>query len=152
MRYAAVLTLVVLGACAHGPITRRHYDAQSGLPTDSLYSRAVSHLDPSNKNGTLDSAIVYLDRYLVAPGKRAHEREAMVLRSLARNSQQLARVEAALQQARAIADNKPRESDNKARDDEYIKEIQRLKDELAAANAELERIKKRLAAPPTKPY
>jgi hypothetical protein len=149
MRYAAVLTLAALGACAHGPITRRHYDAQSGLPTDSLYSRAVAHLDPSNKNGTLDSAIVYLDRYLASPGA-PHEREAKVLRSLARNSQQLARVEAAVQQARASAD-KPRESDNKARDDEYIKEIQRLKDELAAANAELERIKKRLAAPPTKP-
>jgi hypothetical protein len=151
MRCAVVLALAVLGACAHWPITRRHSDAQSGIPTDSLYWRAVSHLDPSNKNGTLDSAIVYLDRYLAAPGKRPHEREANVVRSLARNSQQLARVEAALQQARANADNKPRESDNKTRDDDYLKEIQRLKDELAAANAELERIKKRLAAPPAKP-
>lgn len=141
MRHALVLTLAMFGACAHGPpVLRRDSQAQSETAIDSLYWRAVYHLDPSNKNGTLDSAIVYLDRYLASPGKRQHEREAAVMRSLARNSQQLARVEAALQQARASADNK-------GRDEEYLKEIQRLKDELAAANAELERIKKRLAAP-----
>jgi hypothetical protein len=150
MRCAAVLTLAVLGACAHWPIARRHSLAQSEIAPDSLYWRAVSHLDPSNKKGTLDSAIVYLDAYLAKPD-RPHATEAAVLRSLARNSQQLARLDAALQQARANADNRPRESDSKARDEESIKEIQRLKDELAKANEELERIKKRLAAPPTKP-
>ena len=35
----------------------------------------------------------------------------------------------------------------KKSDDEAVKEIQRLKDELAKANEELDRIKKRLAAP-----
>jgi len=35
----------------------------------------------------------------------------------------------------------------KRSDDEAVKEIQRLKDELAKANEELDRIKKRLAAP-----
>jgi capsule polysaccharide export protein KpsE/RkpR len=120
---------------------------------DSLYWQAVENLDVSNKSGTLDTAIAKLDAYLASPGKLPHAKEAQVLRSLARNAQQLARVEATLQQARAnAAENRPREtSDSKARDDESLKEIQRLKDELAAANAELERIKKRLAAPPTKP-
>jgi hypothetical protein len=48
----------------------------------------------------------------------------------------------------AAADSKQKaEPDGKARDEEMVKEIQRLKDELAKANDELERIKKRLATP-----
>ena len=114
-----------------------------------MYWQAIENLDVSNKSGTLDTAIAKLDAYLASAGTLAHEKEARVLRTLARNSQQLARVEATLEQARANPpEPRPRESDTKARDEESLKEIQRLKDELAAANAELERIKKRLAAPP----
>ena len=59
-----------------------------------------------------------------------------------------ARVEATLQTKVAAAEAKPRgEPDVKARDEDMVKEIQRLKDELAKANDELERIKKRLASP-----
>lgn len=147
MTRALLAGLALLGACAHGPLALRSREpSKSEIAADSLYWRAVRHLDPSNRNGTLDSAIVYLDAYLACKEKLSHATEASVLRSLARNAQQLARLEAALQQARASADNRPRESD-KGRDEEYVKEIQRLKDELAKANEELERIKKRLAAP-----
>jgi hypothetical protein len=148
MTRALVAALALLGACAHGPLALRSREpSKSEAAADSLYWRAVRHLDPSNRNGTLDSAVVYLDAYLACKDKLSHSTEAAVLRSLARNAQQLARLEAALQQARANADNRPRESDSKGRDEEYVKEIQRLKDELAKANEELERIKKRLAAP-----
>lgn len=148
MKVLVVFLLTALTACA--PISRLFHGRAPAA--DSLYWQAVDNLDVSNKSGTLDTAIAKLDAYLASPGRLAHDREARVLRTLARNSQQLARVEASLQQARAnppAPENRPRESESKARDDESLKEIQRLKDELAAANAELERIKKRLA-PPTK--
>lgn len=146
---ALVAALVLLAACAHGPLALRPSESsKSETATDSLYWRAVSHLDPSNKNGTLDAAIANLDVYLASKGKLAHATEATVLRSLARNAQQLARLDAALQQARAnTGDNRPRTDDTKGRDEESVKEIERLKNELAKANEELERIKKRLAAP-----
>src|ERR671937_280798 len=151
-RRTGVLAVALLAACA--PVARLFHSRPS--EAEALYWQAVDNLDVSNKNGTLDTAISKLDAYLSSPQKLAHVKEAQVLRTLARNSQQLARMEATLQQTRAAvaaAESRPREApDTKARDEESVKEIQRLKDELAAAKAELERIKKRLATPPpTKP-
>jgi hypothetical protein len=151
MKRNAVATLVAAVAfctgCLHGAsLIQRKPDSSPEAVADSLYWIAVRNLDPTNKNGTLDSAIVKLDAYLATPGKIKHATEAMVLRRLARNAQQLARVEATLQ-ARAAADGKQKSEPDKSRDEDMVKEIQRLKDELAKANDELERIKKRLAAP-----
>ena len=76
--------------------------------------------------------------------------EAAIMRRLVRDAQQLARVEAALNQARAQSTEtkaEPRPAETKIKEDEALKEIQRLKDELAKANEELERIRKRLANP-----
>jgi len=162
MKRALLLALVLCSACAHGnTLFRRKSAVAAEARADSLYWSAVANLDPVNKSGTLDAAIANLDAYLASPVKLKHANEAAVMRTLARNSQQLARLEAALQQTRASAatdtmrtkaENKPRaEPDSNRRDEEMVKEIQRLKDELAKANEELERIKKRLAAPPTKP-
>ena len=165
MRHALLVALLLSGACAHGnTLFRRKSDVTAEVRADSLYWSAVTNLDPMNKSGTLDAAIASLDAYLASPGKLKHAHEAGVLRTLARNSQQLARLEAALQQTRlsaagdtktdSKAETKPRaDPDSKAagRDEEMVKEIQRLKEELAKANEELDRIKKRLAAPPTKP-
>jgi len=116
---------------------------------DSLYWRAVSHLDPTNARASTDSAVILLDRYLAATNP-SHKAEASALRRLARDSQQLARVTAALQQARANA-AESRQQASERRDDDNVKEVERLKDELAKAREELDRIKKRLAAPPSKP-
>lgn len=143
MTRALIAGLVLVGACAHGPAMFRSPQAKSNAATDSLYWHAVAKLDPSHKAETLDVAIASLDAYLASTGNLKHLAEAVVLRKLARSAQQLARVEAALLQART-AESRPRES---ARDEEAVKEIQRLKDDLAKANEELERIKKRLAAP-----
>jgi len=152
MRRVLLVALVLSGACAHGTSIIKRKASADEVRADSLYWSAISNLDPANKNGTLDAGIANLDAYLASPGNLKHAAEAQTLRSLARNSQQLARVEAALQQAKASAapagasDSKP-QPDSKGRDEEMVKEVQRLKEELAKANEELERIKKRLATP-----
>jgi hypothetical protein len=139
-----LLTLVgALSACAHGPGFLRKSDRE-----DSAYWRALTHLDAANKQGSLDSAITYLEAYLAA-GTSQHRQEALVLRQLARDSRQLARVTVALQQVKSDTTQPRASSDSvpRRRDEEALKEIQRLKDELAKANEELDRIRKRLAAP-----
>lgn len=140
--------LALLGACAHGPPLPRH-DARQDAPIDSLYQKALAHLIPANKHGSLDSAVKYLELYLVSAKAQAHRAEGEAMRKLAQDAQQLAKLEGALQQGRASTENKPREirEHDAKRDEEAVKEIQRLKEELAKANEELERIRKRLAAP-----
>lgn len=175
MKAIIVATLMAASACAHsGPAflrrapstdstverarrlaaSARYPEADSVLAhflatsrdttgaAEALYWRAVIHLDPANTRGSIDTALVSLEAYLARGIRPTHVMEAAALRRLARSTQQLARVASALQQPRP-AD----QPDTKARDDEAVKEIQRLKDELAKATAELDRIKKRLAEP-----
>lgn len=113
--------------------------------SDSLYWKAIRHLDASNKSGTTDSALKYLDAYLAGDDSQRHRLEALILRRLARDAMQLARVESALQQAKTSEPARASSEPAPKRDEEALKEIQRLKDELAKANEELERIRKRLA-------
>lgn len=137
--------VLFLSACAHGPALFRSGPA-ANTAADSLYWRAISNLDSTNKQGSMEAAAANLNLYLASTGILQHRAEAAVLRRLVQDARQLALVEAALQQART-ATAETRDSDSKARNDEAVKEIQRLKDELAKANEELERIRKRLAAP-----
>ncbi|MEX2153481.1 MAG: hypothetical protein WD825_09090 [Gemmatimonadaceae bacterium] len=151
MKVPLLTAVMLLGACAHGPTLFR--SSPTPEPGADSYQRALAHVDPSNKQGTLDSALKYFDLYLSSPGPLGHRAEAEAMRRLVRDAQQLARVEAALHQART-SENKPREqAQPKGRDEESLKEIQRLKEELAKANEELERIRKRLATPkPPSPH
>ena len=145
-----LFTLLLVNGCVHANalVGGKSAAAKAEAAADSLYWSAVYNLDPSSKSGTLDAGVSNLDAYLASPGPLKHAAEAKVLRGLARNAQQLARVEAALQQERAAAETRARpDPGSKARDEEALKEIQRLKDELVKANAELDRIKKRLASP-----
>jgi valyl-tRNA synthetase len=112
---------------------------------ESLYESAVTSLRGNASLGALDTATMKLENYLAAPVKINHRAEAEAMLKLARTAQRLAHVEAALQQAKVTKDTTA--AAPKKSDDEAVKEIQRLKDELAKANEELERIKKRLAAP-----
>jgi hypothetical protein len=152
MKIPFLMAVMLLGACAQGPALFR--SSPTPEPGADSYQKALAHVDPSNKQGTLDSALKYFDLYLASPGQLRHRPEAEAMRRLARDAQQLARVEAALHQARTSPENKPREqAEPKGRDAESLKEIQRLKEELAKANEELERIRKRLAAPkPPSPH
>jgi vacuolar-type H+-ATPase subunit I/STV1 len=160
MRRLALACALSLTACAHGvSLFRSRSTVQAEARADSIYWAAVRQLDAANTRAALDSAIASLDAYLAYQVRLEHREEAQVLRRLTHDAQQLARVEGALQEARAsAADSTARrtergesQSRSRDRDEEMVKEIQRLKDELAKANAELDRIKKRLAAPPTKP-
>jgi hypothetical protein len=150
MRGFAVLTFALLTvAGCHLPF-RRAAGPMAPAGADSLYWKAVNHLDAANQRGSLDTAVLALDAYLAGGTTQPHRQEALVLRQLARDSRQLARVEGLLRLART--DSTPQRSNTgeaelRRRDEESVKEIQRLKEELAKANEELERIRKRLAAP-----
>ena len=109
--------------------------AHPGSPeaTESGYWRAVYKLDPANKDASTRDAMAGLDKYLAAPNG-AHRGEATTLRHIAT---QLLSLDRALTQ-------KPDEAATAASRDE---EVKKLKDELQATKDELERIKRRLAAP-----
>ena len=144
----AMLAACVLAGCHRLPFQRT--GRNTPVASDSLYWRALNHLDAANRTGSSDSAIALLDAYLATGTAQPRRQEALVLRQLARDSRQLARVEGLLKQART--DSQPSrssatEAELRKRDEESVKEIQRLKEELAKANEELERIRKRLAAP-----
>ena len=115
--------------------------------------RALFRLDPANPTaGPLD-AIPLLDGYLTGPVVVAHPSVATALRrvAVALDRPVVAPAPAAENPAgsstvRADVKLEPKaepRGDDKARDEE----ITRLKDELSKANAELERIKRRLTQP-----
>jgi outer membrane protein assembly factor BamD (BamD/ComL family) len=99
---------------------------------ESGYWRAVYKLDPVNKEANTREAIAALDKYLALPNG-THRGEATTLRHLAT---QVLSLDRALNQ-------KPDETAN--RDEE----VKKLRVELDSTKDELERIKRRLAAPKT---
>ena len=130
----------------------------SALATETLYWRAVYRLDARfGANGARD-AVALLDQYLSSGGhRRAHRDDALALRPVAEQVVRLntlvdlatGRATGAAPSAAEIA---VRAADARGDLRAAIAEIQlqdadvrRLKDELAKANAELDRIKKRLA-------
>ena len=141
MKRLVLFTLLVAAACRPGAHRTQPNPLRS---EDSLYWRAVGHLDAANTSGSTDSAVYYLNTYLSNGSVQKHRVEATVLRQLARDALLLGRVQAALREQRTDTVRIRAES---KRDDDSLKEIQRLKDELAKANEELERIRKRLANP-----
>jgi hypothetical protein len=114
------------------------------LSVESWYWQALNNLDPANSAGSIDTALVQLEEYLGAPTSLRHLDEAAALRSLARDASELGRVKTLLRQAQAEVRASDQNGDGH---DDAAREIQRLRDELSAANAELERIRKRLANP-----
>lgn len=98
--------------------------------------RAMYMVDPSNKNASMAEGVRALDIYLATPGVTWYRAPAQVLRRTALSVQALR----AQQPIRLAA----------GRDTVFVtreEEIAALRDQLAKANAELERIKKRLADP-----
>jgi hypothetical protein len=115
---------------------------------ESAYWRGVLALEPANQDGSPQVAIALFETYGKSSGALPHRLEADVFRHVAEKlqllSQQATVASATTSGTTSAAAATP--SDVKAKD----AEIQRLKDELAKANDELERIKRRLTAP-TKP-
>ena len=114
-----------------GDFAAAHPNTPAAL--ESGYWRAVYKLDPANKDASTRDAIAALDRYLAAPNG-AHRGEATTLRRIA---VQLSSLD------RALSAQKPDEATAASRDEE----VKKLKDELQATKDELDRIKRRLAAP-----
>jgi hypothetical protein len=119
---------------------------------ESAYWRGLIALEPANRDGSPQVAAALFETYGKAPGALPHRLEADILRHIALKLQALSPTTSVGANATssptvAVASGTTdHSSDLKARDTE----IQRLKDELAKANDELERIKRRLTAP-TKP-
>lgn len=146
MKRALMLVAVLaLPACtSNSHLFRR--GPKPNVNVEAQYTRAMQMLAPGASVVTLDSAVNLLDAYLAYAGHVERRAEAAVVRRLAGDAIQLSKVAAALQQERADRTKAdPTAAAPAARSDDSVKEIQRLKDELAAANAELERIRKRLA-------
>jgi hypothetical protein len=131
---------------------------------ETAYWRAVLKIDPSNSHASFAGAIALLDAYLADPRLRPHVVEAQSLRRVAAHLEGLNKLAAsAMAQAKdassTAANAKAQAADANARADAAKSEpppsaeveIKRLKDELAKANAELDRIRKRLSQPPPKP-
>jgi hypothetical protein len=133
----------------------RHQGSREALET--AYWRAVYALDPQNRGGSMTDAMALLDGYLGDPRPREHVVEATTLRRIAAELQELHRTAAvsaseAREANKDAASAKAAAADAKSADanNSDAAEVKRLREELAKANAELERIKKRLA-PPGKP-
>lgn len=151
--HARAQELALAGQFTEADRTLADFATQHGrtpYAAEALYWRAVIELDPANPRTDLDSVLVRVETYLGSAPRPPHYLEALALRRLVRTAQQLARVEFALHQERVEDRDRPRaEAPPRAagRDEESVREIQRLREELSKANAELERIRKRLAAP-----
>lgn len=143
----------------------RHSGTSEALET--AYWRALFKLDPSNRSTSVTQALALLDGYLADQRPRRHVVEATTLRraagqlealnKLAANASAQAKdaatvaASAKANAADAKADAKSADANASAAVDAKDAEIRRLKDELAKANTELERIRKRLGSPPPKP-
>lgn len=108
---------------------------------EAEYWRGVFKLDPANRSSSVTGAIASLDRYLAGPPTSPHWREAATLRRVAAQLETATRLAAAA----LTPTNVPRPV--VVQDQGQADEIARLKAELAKANEELDRIKKRLAQP-----
>ncbi len=104
--------------------------------------RALFDLDPSNATAAPADALSLLDTYLAAPVTVTHRAAATALRHIAVALDHPPTV-VTNAQASPRAELKIDAKSDQSRDDE----IQKLKSDLAKANAELERIKRRLAQP-----
>lgn len=105
--------------------------------TEIAFWRALYMVDPANKRTSIPEGIRALDIYLSTPGTRWYRSQAEVLRRTAQSVQAL----------RTASQGQPRVV---GRDTVFItreEEIAALRDQLARANAELERIRRRLANP-----
>jgi len=121
---------------------------------ESTYWRALFSMDPKNTNASVGTAASYLDAYLVGLNPRKHRHEAFALRAIAgqiddgRSALALAQARDANTHVGSVRIDVPKPTPDPAASEA---EVKRLKDELAKANAELERIRRRLAQPPTGP-
>lgn len=109
--------------------------------------RAIYMADPANQTATAHAATLLLDSALTTSLDSASRADVRAMRRITLAMERAAAPPSSATPSNPAAnpgtDVSARPEDLKARDDE----VQRLKNELAKANAELERIKKRVAQP-----
>ena len=121
---------------------------------EAAYWRALFSMDPKNSRASISTAVTYLDAYLTGLDPRQHRQEAFALRAIAgqiddnRNALATAQTKDAPTMQPGVRIEPPKPATDPAVTAASDAEIKRLKDELAKANAELERIRKRLLQPP----
>ena len=108
---------------------------------DAWYWRALYRADPANRIVSSDGAVAVIDSALVLPLDSAQRANFQSLRRIALAQRAVAPA-AATAAGAAASDSMPKSEDRASSD-----EVLRLRSELAKANAELERIKKRVAQP-----
>ncbi len=108
---------------------------------ETAYWRALYKLDPANRTASARDAGALFDAYLGAPVASAHRADATALRRVASVLERASEVGPAA--AGAVTPAAAARPDERASNEE----VQRLRDDLAKANAELERIRRRLAQP-----
>ena len=133
-----------------GQFARQHQGTHPA--SEALFWQGVFRLDPSNRNGSLTVGLAALDAYLADSRPHDHATVAITLRRVAAQLDAANRLAAsATVAAHDVAAASPNRATTETKPaDASADEIKRLKDELAKANAELERIKRRLAQPPGK--
>jgi hypothetical protein len=114
----------------------RHAKTSEGY--EATFWRALYKLDPTNGTATPHDAAVLLDAYLASSLTVPHRGAATTLRRVAGVLDKPPAVAAA-----GVPTAPASTASDKARDEELVK----VKEELAKANAELERIKRRVATP-----
>lgn len=116
----------------------------SPAATEAVFWRGLFKVDPNNKNGSLSAGISSFDAYLAGNPTDGYQSIAVVLRRTAVLAQSLKLAATVAQQTTSPTTAVTPDKDAmKSRDEE----IASLRDQLAKVNAELERIKKRLANP-----
>lgn len=116
---------------------------------DAAYYRALFRLDPSNSAMSTRDAVMLLDALLATPIVNTplspRTGDAVVLRRIANSidTRPITVVTTPAAGSGTSSSSAARAEESKAKDEE----ITRLKDELSKANAELERIKRRVATP-----
>ncbi|MEO5903811.1 MAG: DUF5320 domain-containing protein [Gemmatimonadaceae bacterium] len=98
--------------------------------------RALYMVDPNNKNASVNEGLKAIDVYLASPTNLWYRPQAQVIKRAAMTMQ-------GLRAAQVVPKVMGRDTVFVTREDE----IAALKDQLAKVNAELDRIKKRLASP-----
>jgi hypothetical protein len=132
----------------------------SAQALETGYWRSVYRLDPGNRDLSIETAMASLDGYLADTRAHEHTAEARTLRRIAGELDRLNRLagnalaqqnkDATAAPVTRVGANEPGAQPAKPGSDAQAAadEIKRLKEELAKANAELERIRRRLAQPP----
>lgn len=110
---------------------------------EAIFWRGLFKVDPNNKNGSLSAGITSFDVYLASDLATWHTSVAKVLRRTAALAQSLKLASTNAAQTTTVTTMPPDKDAMKSRDEE----IASLRDQLAKVNAELDRIKKRLANP-----